>query len=324
VPSLFFMELASQIDELIDVVTSCTKATFDRDVYMAMIQQSYLPPASLSYLKHHWVSQDCIRKSAAWFEKVVEKLEVNVGDLGEVHIARVGFVLTFLLLKHVLEYKYIELPGDVKGRIHTATIDLISLDVAVGHVWPIVISIGVDALYALKPLREQIERGGLRLIKRLVAPLAVFGVVSDVLHKFGFVNNYFTATGFGRMVDRLMEAILDSMYVDSLLHDVLDLLISTSRLHEEMFQDFVYIQRGFRELARGLVKRYVKSSLYTVEDAELDMAHYILAAASHYEQGDAEIRTLLHRLSWGKRVVNQQEVRELVVRYLFAKLIRAW
>jgi len=314
------MELASQIDELIDVVTSCTKATFDRDAYIAMIQQSYLPPASLGYLRRHWISQECVKRSATWFGKIAEKLGVNLGDLREVHIARAGFVLAFLLLKHVLEYEYIELPGDVKSRIHATAIDLVSLDVAVGHVWPIVISIGVDALYVLKPLREQIERGGLRLIKRLVAPLAVFGVVSDILHTSGMTGNYFTATGFGKLVNRLIDVVLENkISVD--LQEVAKSLTAASQVYALMFQDPLSPRRDWIGFAKWLSKKYNElggsPSLYTVEDVALDMAHLVLTIADHYR--DVEARRLLHRMH---RAVN--DAQELVVRWLFARLVRIW
>jgi len=319
------MESADQILSPVEVITSCVRTTFDGDAYMAMIEQNYLPPVSFEYIKGHWIPQDCIRKSAAWFKEVAERLEVSVGDLGEVYVARAGFVLAFLVTKHALEYETALLPGNVRSKIESAAVESLELDAVVGHIWPIIIGADVGALYALKPLRERLERGGLRLVKRVVAPLAVFGVVTDILHKSGLVGNYFTATGFGRMVDRLTETALDHRHVDLLLRDVSDLLVSVSRVHEEMFQYLSDALREFRGVAKMLVNKYVKrGNFYAAEDAALDAAHFILAAADHYERGGAEVRALLRRLRWGGRLANSQEVKELVVRRLFAKLVRAW
>jgi len=319
------MELISQIDNMIEIVTSCSRAAFDVDMYAAMVKENYIPPASFGYIKSHWVSRECIRKSATWFEEIVKRLGIDIGNLGEIYLARGGFTLAFLLLKHVLEYEFVQLPGDVRGKLELATVDSLDLDTVVGHLWPIVSSAGVDVLYVLRPLRERLERGGLRLVKRLVTPLAVFGIVSDVLHASGMASNYFTATGFGRLVNRLMDIVLDSMYIGPRLHDVAKTLVSALRVHEEMLQD--PIRFDWRDFALGLSRKYKASGgldLYTAEDILLDVAHFVLAAANHYEIGGVEIRALLHRLRWGNHLANPCEVRELVVKWAFAKLIRVW
>jgi len=314
------MELIDQIDKIIEVVTSCTKSAFNVGDYADMVHQNYLPPASFEYLKRHWISRECVNMSATWFKEVAEMLEADVGDLKDVYAARAGFVVAYLLVKRLLEYDAALLPGDLRSKIESAAVESLSLDAVVGHVWPIIVSAGVDALYVLKPLREHLAKGGLRLVKRLAAPLAVFGVVSDVLHKSGMAGNYFTSTGFGRLVNRLTDAAVDSKYVAPLLRDVLHTLISVGKVHEEVFEHLVD-SRDLRGFAKTCVKKHVKSGeLYTVEDAEVDLAHYILAAANHYEYGGAEIRALLRRLRWD--AANPQEVRELIARHLFAKLVR--
>jgi len=318
------MEVTNHIDSVVEVVTSCLRTTFDRNAYVAMVKQNYLPPASFGYLRQHWVSRECVVRSTTWFEEVAKRLEVDIKDLEEIYVARSGFTLAFLLLKHVLEYEYIELPGDVKSRLKSATVYSVDLDTLVGHVWPIVISADVNALYVLKQLRERL--GGLRMVKRLVAPLVVFGVVSDILRASGMVSNYFSATGFGKLVNRSINMILENKFHVN-LRDVVKSLIAVSRVHELMFQDLISLRRDWFEFAKWLSKRYRElggaADLYTTEDVALDLVHFILAAADHYN-GDVEIRRLLQRLRWGSHLTDLNNVKELVVRWFFARLVRIW
>jgi len=321
---LFIMELVSQIDSLVGIVTSCTRATLNKDAYVAMVKQNYLPPASFEYLRSHWIPQECIRRSATWFKETVERLEIGIGDLGEVYVARSGFTLASLLLKYMLEYEYIELPGDVKSRLKSATVYSVDLDTLVGHVWPIIISADVNVLYVLKPLRERL--GGLRMVKRLATPLVDFGVVSDILRASGMANSYFHTTGFGKLVNRSINMILENKsHVD--LRDVAKSLVAVSRVHELMFQDLISLRRDWLEYVKWLNKRYRElggaADLYTAEDVALDVIHFVLAAADHYN-GDVEIRRLLHRLSWGSHLADLNNLKELIVRWFFARLVRIW
>jgi len=327
-------KIGEEIYNIVDVVTSCLKRKrFDLDEYKALVRQNYLPPGSAAFIKSHWAPPKCFETSAKWFREFAQKVGVNV-DLEDAYAARSGFTLALVASKHLMEYEYVYLPGDVRDYLAFITNEPmnLSLDMIAGHIWPTLISTASSsALSLLRKVGERLPAGNkLHVVKKLAAPLVTFGALTDVLHAFGISDSYFTISGYGRFVNRLMDLVLshEKISVDEMRQTVKSLTALTY-VHQKMLEHLVdFMRRDWYGLARWLTTKYTDlegiGGLYAEEDASLDAAIFVLAASSQYELNDSEGKRLLRQYLWEEYLIYPQITAEIVVNRFFAKLVRIW
>jgi len=298
------------------VIVSCLNTKrLNQEAYIRVLNQGYLPPCSIGFLRRQWMTPECIQRSAKWFTELAMSHRMEA-DLDEAYLARVGFALAFLSLKHVLEYKWIELPGDVKDLLSSAPVDL---DFVVGNFWPTLLSMGLGA-YAGHNLRN---------VRRFTTPFAVFGMVSDVLYTYGFTRTPFTVTGFGRFVDRLVDHVLAFDRITD-FQDVVKSLVAVSKVHRLALQDLTsFLNRDWYTISKSLHSQYVQygglESLYTEEDVRLDVVHFIITAIDHYNGLlDASIKRLLGQYLSAEHLSRPRDTITTVAQRFFAKRVRIW
>jgi len=286
------MEGEEWIRRSVEVVAACGRAPFDEGAYVAAVRQGYLPPSSFAYLQRHWVSRNCIEVAARHFEGAAEEVGASLGNLGGVWAARAGFALAFLRLKHAFEYKWIELPGDVKEYLRSALAGPLDLDAVAGSIWPALLSYGTPALRALKYLRIEV---GPRTAAKLATPLAVFGAVSDILHPPGELG----PTGFGTFLRNLLdEVVLSNRFFVAVSASTVSSLAAALRAQELLLEPSTPSE--WLRVAKQASRRYEELGgvprLYTPLEAKSDLVHFLLAAADHYERGGEELQSLLRRM----------------------------
>jgi len=298
------------------VITSCLNTRrFNPEAYVYILSQGYLPPCSAGFLRRRWIAPECVQRSAEWFTELARSYQVEV-DLGEMYLARAGFVMALLQLKRVFEYEWITLPGDVKEMLNSAPVDL---DYVAGNLWPALLSMGLGV---------QVSRD-LRRVGQFITPLAIFGMVSDILRTYGLTQARFTVTGFGRFVDRLMDRVLASSQISD-LKDVIKSLVAISKVHSLALQELSgFLQRDWYVISKSLSSNYIKyggiENLYTEEDVRLDVAHFIIAAVDHYNGLLAfDVKKLLSQHMSTEHLSHPRDTITTVVRRFFAKRVRLW
>jgi len=329
------VKIEEEIYNIVDIVTSCLKrGKFNLDKYKTLVRQSYLPLGSSAFLKTHWTSPKCFETSAKWFREVAQKVGVSI-DLEDAYAARAGFTLALVASKHLTEYEYVYLPGDVRDYLAFITDEPmnLSLDMIAGHIWPTLISTtSISALSLLRKVGERLSAyaNKLHIVKRLAAPLVTFGILTDVFHAFGISDVYFTVSGYGRFVNRLMDFVLgyEKISADE-MRRIIKSLIALTYVHQRVLEHLVdFMRRDWYGLAKWAVTRYVDmegvEGLYTEEDVRLDAATLVLAAASHYEFNDSEGKRLLRQYLWEEYLTYPQITAEIVVNRFFTRLVRIW
>jgi len=319
------MEKEEWLRRSVEVAVACSSAPFDVGMYAMFLRQNYLPPSTLGYfLKRHWISQSCLNVAARFFEDAAEEVGISLGDLGEAWLARGGFALAFLRLKHAFEYEIPFLPGDVKGFLRAATVESLDLDAVAGSVWPVLLNYGTPALRALKWLRIDVDP---RTAAKLAAPLAVFGAVSDALSVLGSPPGHINPTGFGAFLHKLAEdVVLSNRWFEPRAADFIIPLAAALRAQGLLFREPVLAAPSeWLRAVKQIGKRYEElggaPGLYTPLEAESDLVHFLLAAVDHYERGDGRVRDLLRNATWGAYISEPQKLKESVLR-LFAMLVR--
>jgi len=328
--------------------------------YKALLRQRYIPWASVETLESHGAVFKCAPQLAKWLSEFAKAHGADI-DLEEAYLARSGFVLAFLVAKHVLEYQMAELPGDIKTRLSEMRLSWLGVDLTlddiVGQIWPTLLNMvviiggtetGKEPIEIVKhfnknvmELSEKVKGQGGRsywIFKMIPTPLAYFNMVSEAYGEVfmqserGQARYRYVISGFGNFVVKLLDDyILSSRYLTvETVVNVVKYLRAISYAHMSIISQLTdALRRDWYGISRIVEEEYLKrggvAGLYTKMEAKIDMVNYILSIIDHYHSlNDEEAKRLLAQYIWPDYLRDLQPTLGMVAKRFFAELVRPW